>query len=415
MNPLNATNATNLASAPAAPAAPSATNAPGTHALQAPIGQPVADIDTPAAVVDLDAMERNIARMADFARQHQVRWRPHAKLHKSAALALQLQRAGACGACVQKTSEAEALAAGGVLDIFISNEVIDPAKLRRVARLAARLVAAGGQLALAVDSSEGIARLAAAMAEADSGARIDVFVEINVGQNRCGVPPGAAAAALAHAVAAHAPALRFAGLQAYHGGAQHIVSSTARRAAIDAVVQAAAHTRDLIESQGLPVPLVTGAGTGTLAHEASSGVFGELQAGSFLFMDADYAKNEPAPGQPVFEHALFIATQVVSAQGTHAVCDAGHKSHAIDSGLPLVAGRAPGQALHYANGGDEHGLLTCAGAGAVLPALGDKLWLVPGHCDPTVNLHDVLLGVRGGLQHGVVECCIRVDARGALT
>lgn len=415
MKPVNALNALNATSAPAAPDAPDAANAPGPDALQTPIGQPVADIDTPAAVVDLDAMERNIARMADFARQHRVRWRPHAKLHKSAALALQLQRAGACGACVQKTSEAEALAAGGVLDIFISNEVIDPAKLRRVARLAARLAAAGGQLALAVDSSEGIARLAAAMAEAGSGARIDVFVEINVGQNRCGVPPGAPAAALAHAVAAHAPALRFAGLQAYHGGAQHIVSSAARRAAIDAVVQAAEHTRDLIESQGLPVPLVTGAGTGTLAHEASSGVFGELQAGSFLFMDADYAKNEPAPGQPVFEHALFIATQVVSAQGTHAVCDAGHKSHAIDSGLPLVAGRAPGQALHYANGGDEHGLLTCADAGAVLPALGDKLWLVPGHCDPTVNLHDVLLGVRGGLQHGVVECCIRVDARGALT
>ena len=415
MNTPNAAGALNARNASTAlkAFAPDVPDMPG--ALNALIGQPVADIDTPAAVVDLDAMERNIARMADFARQHRVRWRPHAKLHKSAALALQLQRAGACGACVQKTSEAEALAAGGVLDIFISNEVIDPAKLRRVARLAARLAAAGGQLALAVDSSEGIARLAAAMAEAGSGARIDVCVEIDVGQNRCGVPPGAPAAALAHAVAAHAPALRFAGLQAYHGGAQHIVSSAARRAAIDAVVQAAEHTRDLIESQGLPVPLVTGAGTGTLAHEASSGVFGELQAGSFLFMDADYAKNEPAPGQPVFEHALFIATQVVSAQGTHAVCDAGHKSHAIDSGLPLVAGRAPGQALHYANGGDEHGLLTCADAGAVLPALGDKLWLVPGHCDPTVNLHDVLLGVRGGLQHGVVECCIRVDARGALT
>ena len=197
-------------------------NAPNTGMLESLIGQPVAEIDTPAAVVDLDAMERNITRMADFARQHQVRWRPHAKLHKSAALALQLQRAGACGACVQKTSEAEALAAGGVHNLFISNEVIDPAKLRRVARLAAQLAAAGGQLALAVDSSEGIARLAAAMAEAGGGASIDVFVEINVGQNRCGVPPGASAAALAHAVAAHAPQLRFAGLQAYHGGAQHL-------------------------------------------------------------------------------------------------------------------------------------------------------------------------------------------------
>ena len=412
---LNGPNGSNVSSTCAAlnPFTPDAPDA--LNALNALIGQPVAHIDTPAAVVDLDAMERNIARMADFARQHRVRWRPHAKLHKSAALALQLQRAGACGACVQKTSEAEALAAGGVLDLYISNEVVDPAKLRRVARLAAWLAGRGGQLALAVDSSEGIARLAAAMAEAGSGARIGVFVEIDVGQGRCGVPPGAPAAALAHAVAAHAPALRFAGLQAYHGGAQHMVSSAARRAAIDAVVQAAAHTRDLIESQGLPVPLVTGAGTGTLVHEAASGVFGELQAGSFLFMDADYAHNEPAPGQPVFEHALFIATQVVSVRNAHAVCDAGHKSHAIDSGLPLVAERAPGQALHYANGGDEHGLLRRADALATLPALGERLWLVPGHCDPTVNLHDVLLGVRGGLQHGVLECVLRVDARGALT
>ena len=390
-------------------------NAPNASTLQALIGQPVAHIDTPAAVVDLDAMERNIARMADFARQHQVLWRPHAKLHKSAALALQLQRAGASGACVQKTSEAKALAAGGVHDIFISNEVIDPAKLLRVARLAARLAAAGGQLALAVDSSEGIARLAAAMAEAGGGASIDVFVEINVGQNRCGVPPGASAAALAHAVAAHAPQLRFAGLQAYHGGAQHIVSAAVRRTTMDGVVQAATQTRDLIESQGLPVALVTGAGTGTLAHEASSGVFGELQAGSFLFMDADYARNETAPGQPVFEHALFIATQVMSVQGSHAVCDAGHKSHAIDSGLPLVALRPAGQALTYANGGDEHGILERADPGVSLPKLGDKLWLIPGHCDPTVNLHNALIGVRGGLDHGVVERILQVDARGALT
>ena len=177
MNTPNAAGALNARNASTAlkAFAPDVPDMPG--ALNALIGQPVAHIDTPAAVVDLDAMERNIARMADFARQHRVRWRPHAKLHKSAALALQLQRAGACGACVQKTSEAEALAAGGVLDIFISNEVIDPAKLRRVARLAARLAAAGGQLALAVDSSEGIARLAAAMAEAGGGASIDVFVE----------------------------------------------------------------------------------------------------------------------------------------------------------------------------------------------------------------------------------------------
>ena len=383
-------------------------------ALEASIGLRVDQIDTPALVVDLDAMERNIARMADFARKHQVLWRPHAKMHKSAEIALLLQRAGAVGACVQKTAEAEALAAGGVRDITITNQVIAHPKLLRVARLAARLQAQGGRLALAVDSAEGIQRLAEAMAQAAPQARIDVLVEIDVGQGRCGVPPGAPALALAQAVA-RLTQLRFAGLHAYHGRAQHLRSAAERREAIAAAVQAARHTRDLITAAGLPVPLVTGSGTGTLVHEAASGVYGELQAGSFLFMDTDYARNEREPAQPVFEQALFVKTQVISACGSHAVCDAGHKSHAIDSGLPTVALLPPERALRYANGGDEHGLIYADGPKARLPALGRMLWLVPGHCDPTVNLHDYLIGVRGGLTAGVVERIIRVDARGALT
>ena len=384
------------------------------QALAASVGLRVDRIDTPALVVDLDAMERNIARMADFARKHQVLWRPHAKLHKSAEIALQLQRAGAVGACVQKTAEAEALAEGGVHDITITNQVIAHPKLLRVARLAAHLQTQGGRLALAVDSAEGIQRLAEAMAQAAPQARIDVLVEIDVGQGRCGVPPGAPALALAQAVA-RLTQLRFAGLHAYHGRAQHLRGAAERREAIAAAVQAARHTRDLITATGLPVPLVTGSGTGTLVHEAASGVYGELQAGSFLFMDTDYARNEREPAQPVFEQSLFVKTQVISACGSHAVCDAGHKSHAIDSGLPTVALLPPERALRYANGGDEHGLIYADGPKARLPALGRMLWLVPGHCDPTVNLHDYLIGVRGGLAAGVVERIIRVDARGALT
>ena len=384
------------------------------QALAASVGLRVDRIDTPALVVDLDAMERNIARMADFARKHQVLWRPHAKLHKSAEIALQLQRAGAVGACVQKTAEAEALAEGGVHDITITNQVIAHPKLLRVARLAAHLQTQGGRLALAVDSAEGVQRLAEAMAQAAPQARIDVLVEIDVGQGRCGVPPGAPALALAQAVA-RLTQLRFAGLHAYHGRAQHLRSAAERREAIAAAVQAARHTRDLITAAGLPVPLVTGSGTGTLVHEAASGVYGELQAGSFLFMDTDYARNEREPAQPVFEQALFVKTQVISACGSHAVCDAGHKSHAIDSGLPTVALLPPGRGLRYANGGDEHGVLYADGPQARLPALGQMLWLVPGHCDPTVNLHNFLIGVRGGLAAGVVERIIRVDARGALT
>ncbi|MFN7154044.1 MAG: DSD1 family PLP-dependent enzyme [Acidovorax sp.] len=387
---------------------------PIPEALAACIGQRVDLIDTPALVVDLDAMDRNIQRMADFARKHQVRWRPHAKLHKSAEIALLQQRAGAQGVCVQKVAEAEVLAAGGVDDITITNQVIAMPKLHRVARLAAQLAARGGRLGVAVDHAEGIERLTEAMAQFGSDAGIDVLVEIDVGQGRCGVPPGEAAVPLAQAVV-RSPRLRFAGLQAYHGRAQHMASTVGRKEAIAQVVRAAIHTRQLIEEAGITVPLITGSGTGTLVHEAASGVFGELQAGSFLFMDADYARNEREPAQPAFEHALFVKTQVVSVRDTHVVCDAGHKSHAIDSGLPTVALLPADRALRYANGGDEHGLIYADSPKARLPALGRMLWLIPGHCDPTVNLHDFLIGVRGGLAMGTVERIIRVDARGALT
>ena len=374
------------------------------------VGDAVDAIDTPALVLDLDAMDRNIARMAAFATQHRVRWRPHAKMHKSAVLAQRMVAAGAVGACVQKIAEAEALAAGGVADLYISNEVIAPAKLARVAALARTLQRSGGRLAIAVDSALGVDRLAEALAGSTNA--IDVFVEIDVGQNRCGVPPGPAAVALAQRIA-QAPALRFAGLQAYHGRAQHMASTVGRRSAIADVVAAARHTRQLIEDAGLPVPLVTGSGTGTLVHEAASGVYGELQAGSFLIMDADYAANEADPDQPVFEHALYLKSQVMSVSGAHAVCDAGHKSHAIDSGLPRVHRPEGDLPWRYANGGDEHGILQ-ASDGQPLPTLGQTVWLIPGHCDPTVNLHDVMLGVRGGLWDGRVAELVRVDARGAL-
>ncbi|MCX7894267.1 MAG: DSD1 family PLP-dependent enzyme, partial [Burkholderiales bacterium] len=157
------------------------------------------------------------------------------------------------------------------------------------------------------------------------------------------------------------------------------------------------------------LPLITGAGSGTFALEAASGVFGELQAGSYLFMDADYARNQTDAAQPQFEHALFIKTQVMSVSASHVVVDAGHKSHAIDSGLPQVLG----EALQATGCNDEHTTLRATG-GAPLPALGSTLWLVPGHCDPTVNLHDWLIGVRGGLAAGTVTELIRVDARGCV-
>ena len=366
-------------------------------------GEAASAIATPALVIDLEAMERNLARMAAFARARGLRLRPHAKTHKSADIARLQCASGAVGVCVQKTSEAEALADAGIADIYLSNEVIAEDRLERVAALARRI-----RLAIAVDSLTGIERLAHAVARA--GGRIEVFVEVDVGQGRCGVAP-AQAGSLARQVVAHA-GLVFAGLQAYHGGAQHLRHAPEREAAIRHSVAAASAARAAVTSLGVACPLVTGAGSGSFVFEAASGVYGELQTGSYVFLDRDYADNEAAPGAPAFEHALFVAAQVISRSAAHAVVDAGHKSHAIDSGLPRVWQRDD---LAFANGGDEHGLLRLApGRPGTLPALGETVWLVPGHCDPTVNLHDQYVCLRGGLGAGRVEAIWPVTARGCV-
>lgn len=366
------------------------------------VGDPAGAIDTPALVIDADAMDRNIAALAGFARERGLKLRPHAKTHKCAALARRQMEAGAVGVCVQKLGEAQALAAGGVADIYLSNEVIAPHKLARLAALARQV-----KLAIAVDSLQGIDHLAQALQR--SPAAIDVFVEIDVGQGRCGAVPGQAAL-LARAVQARAAAgLRLGGLQAYHGGAQHMRGVAARQAAIAQAAEAVRTALAALRDAGIACPLVTGAGSGSFVFEAASGLWGELQAGSYLFMDRDYADNEPAPGAPRFEHALFVKSSVISRGATHAVVDAGHKSHAVDSGLPRVWGRE----LDFANGGDEHGIVR-ARPGEPLPELGDTVWLVPGHCDPTVNLHDHYVLVRGGLSAGRVAEVLTIDARGAV-
>jgi D-serine deaminase-like pyridoxal phosphate-dependent protein len=373
-------------------------------------GDPVAAIDTPALVIDLDAMARNLATMAAFAKERGLRLRPHAKTHKSAAIAKLQMAAGAVGVCVQKLSEAEALAERGVADIYISNEIVDANKLARLAALAGRI-----RLAIAVDSRAGIDRLAAALK--DKGTRADVFVEIDVGHGRCGI---AATAAGELALRIHSHGLHFAGLQAYQGGAQHLRSPAERQAAIEHAAMRVRAAQASLAAAGVSCQLITGAGTGTFALEAASGIWGELQCGSYIFMDRDYADNHPAQ-QPTgldhtaFEHALFVKSQVISVSAAHAVVDAGHKSHAIDSGVPRVWKGA----FEFRNGGDEHGILTPAthadSRPAALPQIGDTVWLIPGHCDPTVNLHDRYIGVRGGLAHGVVESIWAVDARGCLT
>ena len=360
---------------------------------------PLAAVDTPALILDLDVFERNLESMANAVRRKAVRLRPHAKSHKCAHIALRQIAAGAVGVCCQKVSEAEALVAGGVADLLIANEVVGAGKLDRLAALARR-----AKLGVCVDAGENVAALDAAAARA--GVRLDALVEINVGADRCGVAPGAPALALARAIAASAN-LRFAGLQAYHGGAQHVRRVADRRAAIGRAVKLVRATRALIESGGVRCETVTGAGTGSFPLELASGAYDELQPGSYVFMDADYHRNELDAAWPRFEQSLFVWTTVMSRPAAaRAVVDAGLKASSVDSGMPQVW-QLPG--VEYVKASDEHGVLSIA-PGAQAPGLGAKLLLVPGHCDPTVNLYDWYVCVR----RGVVEALWPVSARGAI-
>jgi D-serine deaminase-like pyridoxal phosphate-dependent protein len=363
----------------------------------AEIGMALADVDTPALILDLDAFERNLDLMASAVRGSRLALRPHAKSHKCPEIAKRQIAAGAVGVCVQKAAEAEALVEGGVGDVLIANEVVGRAKLARVAALARR-----ARIGVCVDDVAIVADLDDAARAA--GARVDVYVEVDVGANRCGVAPGEPALRLARAVSGSAN-LRLAGIQAYHGAAQHLRTVEERRAEVAAAVDAARRTRDLIEDDGLACDVVTGAGTGTFLFEGASGVYDELQPGSYVFMDADYGRNR-WEGFPRFEQSLFIWTTVMSAPAPgRVVVDAGLKAHSFDSGNPVVVGW-PG--VDYAKASDEHGVLTVA-AGARAPVLGDKLRLVPGHCDPTVNLYDWLVCLRGEQ----VEAVWPITGRGA--
>jgi 3-hydroxy-D-aspartate aldolase len=360
------------------------------------------EIDTPALVIDLDAFEFNLDTMAALLAPTGVKLRAHAKTHKSPIIAkLQMGR-GAVGNCVQKVAEAEALAWGGIPDILVSNEVVGTLKLSRLCALS-RIA----KIAVCADDSGQVAAIEAAAA--DAGIRMTVLVEIDVGAGRCGVQPGPDAVALATRIAA-SKHLIFGGLQAYQGSAQHKRTPQERRTMIGGAVDASRRTVEQLRQQGLDCAIVGGAGTGTFEIESKSGVYTEMQAGSYVFMDADYARNLDDAGAPVstFRHALFVLSTVISqAQTGVAVLDAGHKAVAVDSGLPTIWQRPD---IRYTSASDEHGKLQYA-SDSTAPKVGEKLRLVPGHCDPTVDKFDWYVGVRNGR----VECLWPVAARGGLS
>lgn len=369
--------------------------------IPASIGMDEAQIQTPCLVLDLDALERNIKKMGDWAKAHGMRHRVHGKMHKSVDVALlQETLGGSCGVCCQKVSEAEVFARGGIKDVLVSNQVRQPEKIDRLARLPKL----GARTICCVDDIENVADLSEAAVRHST--EIECLVEIDCGAGRCGVTTTPAVVEIAKAIDA-ADGLKFAGIQAYQGAMQHLDSYDERKAKIDVAVAQVKDAVDALEAEGLDCDIVGGGGTGSYYFEGNSGVYNELQCGSYAFMDADYGRildeNGKRIDQGEWENALFILTSVMShAKADKAIVDAGLKAQSVDSGLPVIFGRTD---VEYVKCSDEHGVV--ADPDGVLK-VNDKLKLVPGHCDPTCNVHDWYVGVR----NGKVETLWPVSARG---
>jgi 3-hydroxy-D-aspartate aldolase len=364
-------------------------------------GMDEADIQTPCLVLDLDALERNIKKMGDYAKAHGMRHRVHGKMHKSVDVAkLQVELGGACGVCCQKVSEAEVFARGGIKDVLVSNQVRDPAKIDRLARMPKL----GARTICCVDMLDNVADLSAAAQK--HGTEIECLVEIDCGAGRCGVTTTPQVVELAKAIDA-AEGLKFAGIQAYQGAMQHLDSYEERKGKTQIAIDMVQDAVDALKAEGLECDIVGGGGTGSYYFESNSNVYNELQCGSYAFMDADYGRILDKDGNRIdqgeWENALFLLTSVMShAKADKAICDAGLKAQSVDSGLPFIYGRDD---VEYVKCSDEHGVI--ADPDGVLK-VNDKLRLVPGHCDPTCNVHDWYVGVRGGK----VETVWPVSARG---
>ncbi|MGR3343682.1 MAG: 3-hydroxy-D-aspartate aldolase BhcC [Paracoccaceae bacterium] len=362
-------------------------------------GMDEADIQTPCLVVDLDALEMNIRTMGQFAKDMGVRHRIHGKMHKSVDIALLQEKLGdSCGVCCQKVSEAEVFARGGIKDVLVSNQVRDAAKIDRLARIPKL----GARTIVCCDDIDNVADLSAAAVK--HGTQLEVLVEIDCGAGRCGVQAGQPVVDIAKAIDA-AENLTFSGIQAYQGAMQHMQSYQERQAKIGIAVDMVVRSVDMLKAEGLSCDIIGGGGTGSYYFEGNSGVFNELQCGSYAFMDADYQRIHDKDGNKIseFENALFILTSVMShAKDDKAIVDAGLKAQSVDSGLPYIFGRDD---VEYIKCSDEHGVVSDP---ANVLKVNEKLKLVPGHCDPTCNVHDWSVGVRGGK----VEVLWPVSARG---
>jgi D-serine deaminase-like pyridoxal phosphate-dependent protein len=357
----------------------------------------VEELDTPVLLLDRDALERNISRMRDLAAKAGLKYRPHAKSHKSPVIAGMQLAAGAAGVCCAKLGEAEVMAASGVPDILITTEVVGRSKLMR-------LMAAARQshVAVVADDERNIAELAGAAQTA--GLRLDVLIEVDIGQGRCGVQPGPEAARLAQVVAG-SRWLRFRGLQGYQGAIQMTAGFGDREAQVRQALGRLMETAELVRKSGIEVEVLTGGGTGSSIIDGALHGYTELQPGSYVFMDSKYRGIEwPGGATQPFETSLTVLGTVISRPAPdRAIVDVGLKAASSDHGPIAPVGLA---GATYAFAGDEHGHVRFEGGRCPL-AVGDRVTFVPSHCDTTVNLYDRYIVTKGGYVEDVWDIAAR--------
>ena len=356
------------------------------------------DVDTPALLIDLDALEKNLAHVHSRVQDAGLAVRAHVKAHKCPDIARLQIAAGASGICCQKASEAEVFAAAGISNILITNQLVGFPKVERAARLARAVT-----LSVCVDDLLQVTQLAAAVRRHDT--HIGLLVEVNIGQGRCGVDSAAEVLALVKTISDQTPFLSFDGLHAFSGAAQHLRSPVERAAAVAMAVERLRGIVDALHAAGVECPTVTGGGTGTYALEAASEIYTEVQPGSYVLMDTDYAANHDEDGVAPLSHVLYGLSTVISVHPNHAVLDGGLKAFAVDQGLPRMV--LAGWTIKSMS--DEHAVIIPDASAAALH-VGDKVRLIPSHCDPTVNLHDWLIALR----RDEVEQVWQVAARGAM-
>jgi 3-hydroxy-D-aspartate aldolase len=345
-------------------------------------------LNTPALVLDLEMLDRNIAEMASFAKAHNVKLRPHSKTHKSADIARRQIAAGALGVCCAKLGEAEALGEAGIQSLHITSPVVTPQAIERLIKLNSEV----SDLMVVVDHPTNVEALATAAGKA--GKPLAVIVDIDPGIHRTGVATPEGVVELVQQVVKH-KSLKYAGVQFYCGRHQHIVDFKERKASIEERTEYLKGILAKLEAAKLKPAIVTGSGTGTHFIDAKLGVFTELQVGSYVFMDHDYNVCDlRGLDRPTFEQALQIDARVVSANKPGmATVDAGLKAMATEKGPPVILkGAVEGSTTRFS--GDEH-LAVIAPDGQAAPALAEQVILTPPHCDPTVNLYESYHVVKG--------------------